>query len=160
MTETQVGIGMKPVQRQLLKGLIASARANPEAGPEDAMPSETPHHRKKASGTESGSGTAAALGAELLSTQGAGITFSGGKHAMFSYQWDVQTEILRVRKHFAQIGIPVWMDVDGGMAADIYDSMAAAVSKAAVVVAFLSQKYQVWRRRPSCLLGEIQTHVR
>ena len=124
------------------------------------MPRETPHHRKKAGGTESGSGTAAALGAELLSIQGAGITFSGGKHAMFSYQWDVQTEILRVRKHFAQIGIPVWMDVDGGMAADIYDSMAAAVSKAAVVVAFLSQKYQVWRRRPSCLLGEIQTHVR
>ena len=41
MTETQVGIGMKPVQRQLLKGLIASARADLEAGPEDAAPRET-----------------------------------------------------------------------------------------------------------------------
>ena len=34
------------------------------------------------------------------------------------------------------------MDVDGGMAGDIYDSMAAGVSNAAVVVAFLSQMYQ------------------
>ena len=33
-------------------------------------------------------------------------------------------------------------DIDGGMQANIYDSMARAVSKAAVVIAFIDQRYQ------------------
>ena len=34
------------------------------------------------------------------------------------------------------------MDISGGMGSDIYDSMAAGVSNASVVTAFMSQKYQ------------------
>ena len=64
------------------------------------------------------------------------------KHAMFSYQWDCQSQVLSVREHFAKLGIPTWMDVDGGMQVNIYDSMALGVSNAAVVVAFLTQRYQ------------------
>ena len=33
-------------------------------------------------------------------------------------------------------------DIDGGMQANIYDSMAHGVSKAAVVIAFIDQRYQ------------------
>ena len=61
---------------------------------------------------------------------------------MFSYQWDCQASVQRVRKHFAKLGIPTWMDTDGGMQVDIYDSMAQGVSNAAVVVAFMTQRYQ------------------
>ena len=34
-------------------------------------------------------------------------------------------------------------DIDGGMQVNIYDSMAQGVSKAAVVIAFIDQRYQV-----------------
>ena len=70
------------------------------------------------------------------------FTFEANKHAMLSYQWDDQDTVVQVREYFAQRRIPTWMDIDGGMAGDIYDSMAAGVSNAAVVVAFLSQRYQ------------------
>ena len=33
-------------------------------------------------------------------------------------------------------------DIDGGMNVDIYDSMATAVDGAAVVITFMSQRYQ------------------
>eukprot|EP01052_Picozoa_sp_SAG31_P041947 SAG31_NODE_6506_length_1992_cov_2.123085_4_plen_74_part_00 len=47
-----------------------------------------------------------------------------------------------MREHFAALGIPTWMDIDGGMQIDIFDSMAQGVTKAAVIVAFISQRYQ------------------
>ena len=47
-----------------------------------------------------------------------------------------------MREHFATLGIPTWMDIDGGMQVDIFDSMAQGVANAAVVVAFISQRYQ------------------
>ena len=65
-----------------------------------------------------------------------------GKHAMLSYQWDNQDEVVRVRDLLNQRGIPTWMDIDGGMEVDIYDSMASGVQNAFCVVAFTSQKYQ------------------
>ena len=34
------------------------------------------------------------------------------------------------------------MDINGGMSTDVYDSMAEGVSNAAVIVVFMSQKYQ------------------
>ena len=38
----------------------------------------------------------------------------------------------------------LWLqDIDGGMQSNIYDSMAQGVSKAAVVIAFIDQRYQV-----------------
>ena len=61
---------------------------------------------------------------------------------MFSYQWDRQQQVMAVRERFERLGIPTWMDVDGGMQVNIYDSMAQGVSNAAVVIAFISQRYQ------------------
>lgn len=50
--------------------------------------------------------------------------------------------MLNVREHFAKLGIPTWMDVDGGMQIDVYDSMAQGVSNAAVVICFMTQRYR------------------
>eukprot|EP01046_Picozoa_sp_COSAG06_P029309 COSAG06_NODE_2708_length_6408_cov_2.142970_1_plen_1860_part_00 len=95
-----------------------------------AFLTETPHH-----GGLSGKDA-------MAITASGGFSFEGGKHAMISYQWDNQREVTSVREHFSALGIPTWMDVDGGMNVDIFDSMAQGVSNAAVVVAFISQRYQ------------------
>ena len=69
------------------------------------------------------------------------------RHAMLSYAWgkdlEIQKEVIRVRKALTQRGIDCWMDVDGGMKTDIYDSMADGVENAAVVICFMNQQYQV-----------------
>ena len=64
------------------------------------------------------------------------------KHAMISYQWDEQERVIAARETLAKLGVPCWMDIDGGMQQDIYESMAAGVENAACVVCFLTQKYQ------------------
>ena len=64
------------------------------------------------------------------------------KHAMISYQWDDQDRVISARETMTKLGVPCWMDIDGGMQQDIYESMAAGVENAACVVCFLSQKYQ------------------
>ena len=66
----------------------------------------------------------------------------GAKHCMFSYQWDVQEAVKKAREGLAAEGVPCWMDIDGGMKSDIFDSMAEGVSNAACVICFMSQKYQ------------------
>ncbi len=63
-------------------------------------------------------------------------------HVMLSYQWDQQDKVKRVHDLLTKLGVKVWMDIFGGMGEDIYDSMAEGVSNAAVVVCFMSQKYQ------------------
>jgi hypothetical protein len=65
-----------------------------------------------------------------------------GKHAMISYQWDDQAHVIDARKMLTKLGVPCWMDIDGGMQQDIYESMADGVENAACVVCFMSQKYQ------------------
>lgn len=45
-----------------------------------------------------------------------------GRHAMLSYQWDVQKKASLVNKLLTAKGIPCWQDIDGGMNVDIYDS--------------------------------------
>lgn len=67
-----------------------------------------PHHGGQLSGSKS------------LSLALDGFAFVEGKHCMFSYQWDAQAEVLAVREHFAKLGIPTWMDIDGGMLVDMY----------------------------------------
>ena len=67
---------------------------------------------------------------------------AAGKHAMLSYQWDNQDEVIHVRDMLNGRGVPTWMDVDGGMEVDIYDSMASGVQNAFCVVAFTTQRYQ------------------
>ena len=64
------------------------------------------------------------------------------KHVMLSYQWDHQVQVKCVHDLLTKLGIKCWMDISGGMGADIYESMAEGVSKASVVVCFMSQKYQ------------------
>ena len=61
---------------------------------------------------------------------------------MFSYNWAVQEQVKAARSEVAAAGVPTWLDIDGGMQSDIYDSMARGVSNAACVVCFMTQKYQ------------------
>ena len=61
---------------------------------------------------------------------------------MISYQWDDQDRAINARQTLTKLGVPCWMDIDGGMQQDIYESMAAGVENAACVVCFMSQKYQ------------------
>ena len=39
-------------------------------------------------------------------------------------------------------GVPTWLDIDGGMKSDIFDSMAEGVTNAACLVCFMTQAYQ------------------
>jgi hypothetical protein len=68
------------------------------------------------------------------------------RHAMLSYAWGAghttQHRVSRVRGALTQRGVECWMDIDGGMSGDIYDSMAQGVEKAAVIVPFLNADYQ------------------
>ena len=61
---------------------------------------------------------------------------------MLSYQWDHQRQVKRAFDLLTQLGLKVWMDTQGGMSTDVYDSMAEGVSNASVVVCFMSTKYQ------------------
>ena len=56
---------------------------------------------------------------------------------------DNQTQVKRCFDRLTELGLNVWMDTQGGMATDVYDSMAEGVSGASAVVCFMSQKYQV-----------------
>eukprot|EP01052_Picozoa_sp_SAG31_P021337 SAG31_NODE_1645_length_7652_cov_2.069906_2_plen_249_part_00 len=67
----------------------------------------------------------------------------GDKWCMLSYTWDHQEEVKSAHDMLKARGIPTWMDVDGGMQTDIYDSMAEGVGNAAVVIPFMGYKYQV-----------------
>ena len=61
---------------------------------------------------------------------------------MLSYQWDHQDKVQRTRRSLAKHGVKTWMDVDGGMQRDLFESMAEGVEGAACVLTFLTQKYQ------------------
>eukprot|EP01047_Picozoa_sp_COSAG01_P028404 COSAG01_NODE_1906_length_8932_cov_6.105263_7_plen_1049_part_00 len=65
-----------------------------------------------------------------------------GPHVMLSYQWDIQDAVVKVRQVLTQKKIKTWMDIDGGMEVDLYDSMARGVSNAACVVCFMTQQYE------------------
>eukprot|EP01043_Picozoa_sp_COSAG02_P013687 COSAG02_NODE_552_length_20429_cov_28.014068_9_plen_545_part_00 len=72
-----------------------------------AFITETPHHGVPTVSRSSG--------AAAVEAGGGGFSFEGGKHAMFSYNWDDQSVVVRVREHFQSLGVPTWMDIDGGM---------------------------------------------
>ena len=65
-----------------------------------------------------------------------------GKHAFLSYQWDVQDQVKVIKAKLNNRYIKCWMDIDGGMKSDIYDSMAEGVQGAACVLCFMTQAYQ------------------
>jgi len=60
---------------------------------------------------------------------------------MLSYQWDIQDLVKRVYNELQAQGLPVWMDIHGGVAGNINESMAEGVEGAAVVCPFMTQKY-------------------
>ena len=49
---------------------------------------------------------------------------AAAKHVMLSYQWDHQAQVKRAYDMLTQLGVKCWMDISGGMGADIYESMA------------------------------------
>lgn len=59
-----------------------------------------------------------------------------------SYQWDVQDQVKAIKHLLSNRGVLCWMDVDGGMKSNIYDSMAEGLQGAACVVCFMTQAYQ------------------
>jgi hypothetical protein len=46
-----------------------------------------------------------------------------GKHAFLSYQWDVQAQVVQIKGLLNERNVKCWMDIDGGMKTDIYDSV-------------------------------------
>lgn len=66
-----------------------------------AFITETPHHGATVS-SDSRSSTAAVAATGCF-------RFEGDAHAMFSYQWDDQEHVVRVREHFESLGCPTWM---------------------------------------------------
>merc|ERR1719272_1902147 len=65
-----------------------------------------------------------------------------GKHAFLSYQWDVQEQVKEIKEILNERNVKCWMDVDGGMKSNIYDSMAEGLQSAACVICFMTQAYQ------------------
>ena len=65
-----------------------------------------------------------------------------GKHVMLSYQWDVQKEVLEVQSKLRGQRVNSWVDVDGGMQQNLYDSMAEGVQNACCVVCFMTKAYE------------------
>ena len=42
-------------------------------------------------------------------------------HIMLSYQWDLQSLVKKVYESLRKRGLPVWMDIEGGMSGNIND---------------------------------------
>ena len=70
---------------------------------------ETPHHHEVPSESSSKPHHGVASSKEPETNTVGGFSFEDGKHAMFSYQWDSQAEVISVREYFASSGIPTWM---------------------------------------------------
>eukprot|EP01051_Picozoa_sp_SAG22_P002547 SAG22_NODE_115_length_19315_cov_10.458368_8_plen_775_part_00 len=66
-----------------------------------------------------------------------------GQHAMISYQWACQSLVVKAKEAIQNKGCPCWIDIEGGMDSDLYDSMAVGVANAACVVCFIDSRYQV-----------------
>ena len=49
---------------------------------------------------------------------------------------------MKAKRELEKEGVHCWMDISGGMQADIFDSMAEGVRNAACVVCFMTKKYQ------------------
>eukprot|EP00794_Sanderia_malayensis_P005891 gene5891-6577_t len=69
------------------------------------------------------------------------LTKSQKGHVMLSYNWDSQAQVLIIKKELEKSGYKTWMDVDE-MHGDLNERMAEAVEGAAVVVVFMTQKYE------------------
>jgi hypothetical protein len=131
----------------------AETAAAPSAGappvrqlePYQGQPPSKPHHQTKAAPPAqarppAGQKVHRAVSADWNSS--APALLAEGKHAMLSYQWDEQARVSKTRKALHRRSVKTWMDVDGGMSGDIFESMAQGVEGAACIVSFLTQRYQ------------------
>ncbi|KAJ4944578.1 hypothetical protein JOQ06_013121 [Pogonophryne albipinna] len=66
-------------------------------------------------------------------------------HIMLSYQWDDQALVKKIYDRLKDDGLPVWLDIEGGVKGNINDSMAAGVEEAVVICPFMSPAYQASR---------------
>ncbi|XP_031158156.1 uncharacterized protein LOC116051742 isoform X2 [Sander lucioperca] len=66
-------------------------------------------------------------------------------HVMLSYQWDDQALVKKIYNRLKEDGLPVWMDIEGGVTGNINDSMAAGVEEACVICPFMTPAYQASR---------------
>ncbi|XP_069545869.1 uncharacterized protein [Brachyistius frenatus] len=66
-------------------------------------------------------------------------------HIMLSYQWDDQALVKKIYNRLKDDGLPVWMDVKGGVTGNINDAMAAGVEEAVVICPFMTPAYQASR---------------
>lgn len=61
---------------------------------------------------------------------------------MLSYNWDHQELVKKVAAGLKKRGVPVWMDIEGGVSGDINSSMAEGVDGSKAICCFMTQKYQ------------------
>ncbi|XP_071359866.1 uncharacterized protein [Trachinotus anak] len=66
-------------------------------------------------------------------------------HIMLSYQWDDQALVKKIYNRLKDDGLPVWMDIEGGVTGNINDAMAAGVEEAVVICPFMTPAYQASR---------------
>eukprot|EP01048_Picozoa_sp_COSAG05_P011212 COSAG05_NODE_1042_length_6066_cov_2.922742_4_plen_461_part_00 len=93
-----------------------------------AFLAETPHHHEVPPDGSSKPHHGVASSKEPATITVGGFSFEDGKHAMFSYQWDSQAEVVSVREYFASLGIPTWM---------VSDSTALVVMACYILVCWL-----------------------
>ena len=61
---------------------------------------------------------------------------------MCSYQWNVQKLVTTVYEQIESKGIPVWMDIKGGVYGSINAAMAAGVENTDVICPFITEDYE------------------
>jgi hypothetical protein len=134
---------------QVGRGAAGGSEGKPSSGkPSSGKPSSSKPHFGNSRGTDGSKQAGLVLPSQQQSQQQEAQGRST-KHVMLSYQWDHQKQVKRVHMLLIQLGLNVWMDINGGMGTDIYESMAEGVSNASVVVCFMSQQYQ---ESPNCML--------
>jgi GTPase SAR1 family protein len=70
------------------------------------------------------------------------LSYCWGKRDKKTGQYDMQQIVIKVfRRLVKEHGLPVWLDIFGGMGSDVYESMGRGVRGAAIVVPFMSSAY-------------------
>jgi hypothetical protein len=129
---------------------LAQAPQAVQQPPKITASQRRPHHGLSgdlASGSSAPAGTVARSGgarsvSSARQSADARRLLPQNKWAMLSYQWDIQDTVVRARDALQARGVQCWMDIAAGMQADLYDSMAAGVQGACVVLCFMTEKYQ------------------
>ena len=62
---------------------------------------------------------------------------------MLSYQLEKQEFVQEVYDYLSKGGIPAWMDIQGGIRADLIERMSEGVEKAAAVICFCTKDFQI-----------------